>query len=267
MGRLGGVRPDAVPRGTLIGMWIIGHRGASGGAPENTLAAFRLAADLGAQAIETDLQLTRDGRLVLMHDDQLQRTTNGRGVVTAKNFDELRKLDAGSWFPKRIIAKRRSPARFAGEAIPCIEELFELARERDIGLYLEMKAPCAPGAEKAVVAAIHAAGAIARSTVICFDLGVLQRVREIDSNIALGYLFNKKLPDAVARAVSAGAKVILPRADRVTAELVAEAKRRRLQVVTWTVNDPKIMKHLMGVGVDGIMSDFPDRLAGVLRGA
>ena len=117
-------------------MQVIGHRGASGHAPENTMAAFRLAADFGAGYIETDLQLTRDRRLILLHDDKLQRTTNGRGPVAGKTFDELRKLDAGSWFPKRVLGKRRAAARFAGERIPAIEELFDFARERDIGLYL-----------------------------------------------------------------------------------------------------------------------------------
>jgi len=181
-------------------MEIIGHRGASGHAPENTLAAFRMAADLGARAIETDLQLTRDGRLVIMHDDTLQRTTSGRGAVTAKTFEELRRLDAGSWFPERILRKSRSARRFAGERVPSIEEVFELAAARDIGLYLEMKAPCAPEAAEAVVAAIRAAGAAARSTVICFDADVLKRVRAMDPAVAVGYLFSGRLRDAVARA-------------------------------------------------------------------
>lgn len=248
-------------------MQIIGHRGASGLAPENTLAAFRLAADLGAQAIETDLQLTRDGRLILLHDPKLQRTTNGRGLVSAKTFDELRRLDAGSWFPKRVLGKRRAPRRFAREVIPSIEELLDLARERDIGLYLEIKAPCAPGTEEAVVSAIHGAGALARCNVICFDLGVLLAVRKFNPDIALGYLFDKRMPSAVARAVSAGAGTILPRANRVTAKLIAEARRHNLKVVTWTVNDAKQMKRLMALGVDGIMSNFPDRLAAMVRGA
>ena len=245
-------------------MWVIGHRGASGAAPENTLAAFHLAADLGAQYVETDLQLTRDGRLVLMHDEKLQRTTNGRGLVTSKTFHELRWLDAGSWFPKRILGKRRAPPRFAGERIPSIEELLDLARERDIGLYLEVKVPCAHGAERAVVAALRAAGALARCTVICFDVSVLLRVRELDPAVALGYLFDKRLPDAVARAISAGAGTILPRADRVTPKLIQEARAHNLKMVTWTVNDKKIMKELIALGVDGIMSDFPDRLAAVV---
>jgi glycerophosphoryl diester phosphodiesterase len=246
---------------------IIGHRGASGLAPENTLASFRLAADLGAQYIETDLQLTRDRRVVLLHDDKLRRTTSGRGFVGEKTLDELRRLDAGSWFPKRVLRKRRTPPRFAGEFIPTIEELFDLARQRSLGLYLEIKAPCAPGAEKAIVTAIHDAGALARSTIICFDRRVLARVREIDPEVPLGYLFSRPTRDAVARAVGAGAGTILPRANRVTGKLIAQAHRQNLKVVTWTVNDLRRMKQLIALGVDGIMSNFPDRLAAAVRGA
>jgi glycerophosphoryl diester phosphodiesterase len=247
-------------------MEIIGHRGASGLAPENTMAAFRLAADLGARYIETDLQLTRDGRLILLHDEKLQRTTNGRGFVLTRTFDELRDLDAGSWFPKRILGKRHAPRRFSGERIPSIEELFNLAYERDLGLYLEIKAPYAPGIEQAVIAAIRNAGALARSTVICFDLDILLNVRKIDRAIAIGYLFSKRLPDAVARAVAAGAGTILPHASRVTPRLMAQAKQNRLKVITWTVNSPKKMKKLSDLGVNGIMSNFPDRLVAATNG-
>jgi glycerophosphoryl diester phosphodiesterase len=247
-------------------MQIIGHRGASGHAPENTMAAFRLAADLGAAYVETDLQLTRDGRVVLIHDSNLRRTTTGRGPVAGKAFDELRKLDAGSWFPKRVLGRRRAAPRFAGERIPALEELFDFARERNIGLYLEVKTPCAPSTEQAIVDAIHDAGALARSTVICFDLGVLERVRAADPEIAIGYLFSKRVPDAVDRAVNTGAKTILPRADRLTPKLIETARREELKVVTWTVNDPKQMKQFITWGVDGIMSDFPDRLAATVRG-
>ena len=97
-------------------MWVIAHRGASGAAPENTMAAFRKAVELGAGFIETDLQLSRDARLVALHDDTLERTTNGRGPVSSRSLEELRKLDAGSWFRP---SGHESPP-FAGERIPTI---------------------------------------------------------------------------------------------------------------------------------------------------
>jgi glycerophosphoryl diester phosphodiesterase len=246
-------------------VWVIGHRGASSAAPENTLASFRLAVQAGAQAIETDLQLSRDGRLLILHDDKLQRTTNARGPVAAKTLDELRCLDAGSWFPKRRLRKRAAaPPPFAGERVPTLEEALDFGRDHNIRLYLEMKAPRGRGAEPAVAAAIAAAGARSRVHVICFDLRVLARVREIDPSIPLGYLFSRPTPHAVDRALRVGADTILPRANRVTARLIAQAARRDLKVVTWTVNSPRQMKQLISMGLDGIMTDFPARLASLL---
>jgi glycerophosphoryl diester phosphodiesterase len=235
-------------------------------APENTLAAFGLAADLGAQAIETDLQLTRDGRIVLVHDEKLRRTTNGRGLVTHKTMDELRRLDAGSWFRKRGLRNRRAPSFFAGERIPTLEELLDLARQRQLDLYLEIKAPCARGTEHATVSALHDSGSFSRCHVICFDPEVLGRVRQIDPTVPLGYLFNRRHRGALTKAVATDVKTILPHATRVTPKLIAEARNYGLRVVTWTVNDPKQMKELIALGVDGIMSDFPDRLAAVVAG-
>jgi glycerophosphoryl diester phosphodiesterase len=244
---------------------IIAHRGASGLAPENTMAAFRLAAELGAQAIETDVQMSRDARLMLIHDTTLRRTSNGRGRVSAKSFDELRRLDAGSWFPKRRLALRRGPRKFARERIPSIEELFALADEKNLHLYLEIKTPRRAGIEQALAAALRKADSLARSTVICFDAEVLRQVRKVDPDIPIGYLCEKRMANAATRAASLGAAVILPRADRVNADLVTEARKKQLQVITWTVNQPPQMKRLIALGVDGIMSDFPDRLATVVR--
>src|SRR5271169_4705269 len=156
-------------------MWVIAHRGASGVAPENTLAAFRRAAEIGAGFIETDLRFSRDARLVAVHDDTLDRTTNGKGPVAAKALEELRKLDAGAWF--RAQQPDGAAAKFAGERIPTVEEVLAFGRERDLGLYLEIKAPGASGAEHAVVGAVRAANEVGRTVVLSFDSGVIERVR------------------------------------------------------------------------------------------
>src|SRR5438552_1771591 len=123
-------------------MWIIAHRGASAFAPENTLAAFDLAMEMGAGFIETDLQLSRDARLVAIHDETLDRTTDGRGPVSAKTVQELRHLDAGAWF-NGAAARRHSTETgkrsFTGERIPTIDEVLAFGNRRDAGLYLELK--------------------------------------------------------------------------------------------------------------------------------
>jgi len=243
-------------------VWVIAHRGASAVAPENTLAAFRKALELGAGFIETDLQLSRDARLVGLHDETLDRTTDGRGPVSAKTLEQLRRLDAGSWFR---MSSHHAGAGFAGERIPTIEEILAFGREYEIGLHLEIKPLGPSGAEHAIVGALHACGEVARSVVISFDASTLRRVHQLDPLIMTGFLFSDRLPAPVATAVGVGARQLLPRVDRVTPELVKDAHAHDLKVVAWTANSPDEMRKLMNEGVDGIITDYPDRLVELLR--
>jgi len=246
-------------------MWVIAHRGASGSAPENTLAAFRRAADIGARFIETDLQLSRDAHLIALHDDTLDRTTNGRGPASAYTFDQLREFDAGSWFHKGKAVRDKGDG-FAAERIPGIQDVLAFGRERDVGLYLELKTPGASGAEHALAGALRASGEIERTVVIAFDIGVLTRVRRFDPLIVLGYLYSQPIANVAELGVSVGLRQILPRIDLVTPDLVAEAHRKDLSVVTWTVNSRQQMKKSISAGVDGIITDYPERLIAVLAG-
>jgi glycerophosphoryl diester phosphodiesterase len=243
-------------------VWVIAHRGASGSAPENTLVAFRRAVELGAGFIETDLQLSRDTRLVALHDPTLERTTNGIGEVSSATLAELRELDAGGWF--RGVSHQ--PGGFSGEPIPTLEEVLAFGQEKDIGLFLEIKAPGASGAEQTLVGALHDADAVGRTVVLSFDPGILAKVRRLDPLIVAGYLYEKSLANAVAEAVAAGARQILPRGDRITANLVEEAHRNDLKIVAWTVNAREKMKELIDLGVDGIITDYPQELVSLLAG-
>jgi glycerophosphoryl diester phosphodiesterase len=245
-------------------VWVIAHRGASGIAPENTLAAFRKAVEMGAGFIETDLQLSRDARLVALHDDTLERTTDGRGPVYSKPLEELRKLDAGSWFRD---SNPEAASRFAGERIPMVEEILALGRELEIGLFLEIKPTGPSGAEHAIVGALHACGEVPRSVVLSFSPSVLKRVRQLDPLVVTGFLYSDRLPTAIATAVDAGARQLLPRTDRVTPELVTEAHAHDLRVVAWTANTTDEMQKLIFAGVDGIITNYPDRLVELLREA
>jgi len=246
-----------------MGVWVIAHRGASSEAPENTMAAFRRAVEAGAGFIETDLQLSRDARLVALHDDMLDRTTNAHGPVSAKTLEELRQLDAGSWFTGD--GSPGAPQKgFEGQRIPTLDEILAFGREYDIGLYLEMKTPAVSGAEHALVAALRASGEIMRTVVLSFDLSQLAKVRRFEPLIVTGYLCDKPAPDAVRKAVEMGARQILPRADGVTAELVKEAHARDLKVVTWTVNEPGLAKALVAAGVDGIITNYPREMIALL---
>ncbi len=246
-------------------MKVIAHRGASASAPENTLAAFRLAAKMGADFIETDLQLTRDARLVAIHDETLDRTTSGSGRVTRVTLEELRELDAGACFRKHRPRTGRQSPHFAGERIPTVEEVLAFGRETNMGLYLELKMPGARGAEHVLVDALRVARYADSAVVISFDEKALAAMRAIEPSIVTGFLFSGQSKDSVAEAMSLGAKQLLPRADRVTRKLVEKAHENGLEVIAWTVNASRRMKELMAMGVDGIITNEPDKLVALLR--
>ncbi len=239
--------------------WVVGHRGASGHAPENTMAAFARAVELGAAFIETDLHLSRDARLVCIHDASLERTTNGHGAVKDVTLAQLKELDAGTWYG----------SEYFGERIPTLEEALVFAREKDIVFFLEVKYEAAWGIEHGLVAALRSAKEAARAVVLSFSRGVLRNVRRLDNTLMTGLLFDampKGGPEAIVdRALEIGARQIAPRGDLVTPTLLERAHRSDLQVVCWTVNQPEHMRELISAGVDGIMTDFPDRLVAALN--
>lgn len=235
--------------------WIIAHRGASGYTPENTMAAFERAVQLGAGFIETDLHLTRDARFVAIHDETLERTSNGRGPVRDHTLAELRALDVGKWYDRQ----------FAGQKIPTLEEILAFARTHDVVFYLEIKHGAAWGMHHALVGALQSAENAARTVVISFDTSTLAPLPKLDPGIMMGLLVDHARPDPVQIATELGARQLCPRADLVTSELVDKAHAADLQVVAWTVNDPKQMRSLIQTGIDGIMTDRPDRLRAVVE--
>jgi len=236
-------------------VWVVAHRGASGHAPENTLAAFRRAVELGATFIETDLQLSRDAHFLAIHDATLDRTTTARGSVQALTLAELRELDAGSWFGPQ----------FVGERIPTLEEILDFARESDVAFYLELKPGDAWDSGHALVGALRDAQEATSVVVLSFDPATLAGIRQLEPTLMTGFLFDQPYPNAVERALGVGARQLAPRGDLVTPELVAQARRADLQVVTWTINEPAHIRALIAAGVDGIMSDYPDRVVAALR--
>src|SRR5437016_13518001 len=140
-------------------MLVIAHRGASGNAPENTMAAFKKAVALGANFIETDLQLSRDARLVAIHDATVNRTTNGQGTVHDMTLTELRRLDAGSWFG----------SEFAGERIPTLAEILAFSTKQDVAFYVQIKPRGSWGGEQALLGALPESCGTARAGVMSSD--------------------------------------------------------------------------------------------------
>lgn len=214
------------------------------------MASFRRAVELGATFIETDLRISHDARFVAIHDATLDRTSNGRGLVRDFTLAQLRELDAGSWHGPE----------FAGEKIPTLDEILNFAREADVVFYLEIKHEAGWGVHHGIAGALRAANDPARSVVISFEPSLLEKLRKLDAGLLTGFLFETPLENAIEKAQKIGVRQILPRADLVTRELLSEARDAGPQVVTWTVNEPAQMERLISLGVNGIMSDYPDRL-------
>lgn len=219
------------------------------------MAAFRKAVALGATFIETDLQLSRDARFVAIHDDTVNRTTNGQGKVHDQTLGVLRQLDAGAWFG----------SEFAGERIPTLEEILEFAKRNDVVFYLELKPTGSWGGEHALIGALRDSGEIARVVVISFDHAILASLRKIEPTLMTGVLYDGQISNPLKIALDIGARQVAVRGDLVTPHMIEAAHKQDLQVVCWTVNHPAHIRLLATAGVDGIMSDYPDRIVAALK--
>lgn len=224
-------------------LFCFGHRGARGHEPENTVRSVRKALELGADGVEVDVRYV-DGHLMVIHDDTLQRTTNGHGPLTGKTFTELRALDAG-----------------LGERIPTLAEIFDTVNRRAV-VNVELK-----GAHTAapVVALIddyvrHRGWHYDDFLLSSFDHERIREVRQLRSEIRIGALIDKTPRGDVEFAERLGAWSLHPGQRCVTPALVADAHERRLKVFVFTVNGPKHIARMRALGVDGVFSDFPERV-------
>jgi glycerophosphoryl diester phosphodiesterase len=230
------------------------HRGARGHAPENTLLAFDLAFDLGADAVECDVRRSSDGHLVVIHDDTLNRTTNGAGSVAGKSFAELRALDAG--------VSRRIP-----QSIPALEEVLELVRRRDGRINLEIKGHSIEESIATAVIMVPVLRALpeaqrSRVLVSSFEHPAIVLLKERLPWLRLGVLFGSEWrgQDLVAPALALGAEAIHPEVGLLTEESVIAAHLAGLRVNVWTANSWARIRRLLRWRVDGIFSDLPERV-------
>ena len=217
----------------------IGHRGAASLEPENTLRSFRRAAAEGADAIELDLRLTRDGCLVILHDADVNRTTSGSGPVASMTLDEIKHLDAG-----------------LGERIPTFEEVLE-ATELPIHAELKTVETAEP-----LAALIRERRLATRVIPISFDLEALRRVKLSLPDLPVGLILSGDSPSLV-EARSVNASQVSPRAAYLDAAKVEYYRRAGFRITMWTVNEPEEMWRALGLGVDGIVTDRPDLLFGL----
>jgi len=203
--------------------------------------------------IELDVQLSRDGELVVFHDAMLERTTNGYGAVCEHDLKDLKQLDAGSWFD----------AAFAGERLLTLTEVTDLVGTR-ARLNIEVKADGVDWSAvvPTLVSLMRRRGLVDTAVVSCFDMNALSAVRQHDASISIGLLWqNPDFTDAWQCAHELRAMSIHPHWTLCSELILREAKIRGLEVLAWTVNDLETMRALVRQGVQGIMSDYPDRLA------
>jgi glycerophosphoryl diester phosphodiesterase len=226
---------------------VIGHRGASGTTPENTLVAFRRAEELGADMVELDVQRTRDGEVVVIHDFTLDRTTDGTGRVGEHTLVELARLDAGSWFG----------ARFRGERIPTLGQVLDAIA---LPVNVELKPVGDEGLEEQALAVVTRAGALDRVVFSSFVADALVRLRALSREAALAVLWeHHPLPEAVRLAEGVHATALHLRNDAATPDALALLASAGLPVRVWTVNDPDEFARLAGADVDGVFTDHPER--------
>jgi glycerophosphoryl diester phosphodiesterase len=230
---------------------VVAHRGASAVAPENTLAAFRAALDLGCMAVECDVHLSADGVPVVIHDARVDRTTSGSGAVASLTAEQLRSVDAGAWFG----------AQFAGERVPTLDEALEVCAGR-ARLFVELKSGGGSILAEAAMAAIarHPETDVA---VISFDAELVQAVAQRRADVPVGLLVAERnvrrqghvKSVQATRAVSAG--FIAPQATAAGNGLIEAAHGQGLLVSVWTVDDPRAMRRLSDLGVDAVTTNDP----------
>jgi len=236
----------------------IAHRGASSYAPENTLPAFDLALKMGASHIELDVHLTTDGEVVVIHDDALDRTSDGHGPVSGCSLAEIKGLDAGRWFGGPFAEHGAEPFR-----IPTLAEVLIRYGGR-AHLHIEIKETTA-ALVPATVALIRESGLQQHVTLTSFHLQALVEARQIAPELEAGWLVAAPTEEIVSRALALGLAQICPRADQVTAEAVRALHARGLVVRAWGVSDEALMRRAVEAGVDGMTVNFPDVLLAYLR--
>ena len=229
----------------------IGHRGWPEAAPENTLASFDKALELGLEWVETDLRATADGEIVLLHDAGVERTTNGYGPVAQMTLLEAKELDAGAWFDPE----------FAGQRIPTLREFMARCGNR-CHYCLELKAD---GLEEDTIALLREFRLEKRATITSFQRSRIERAAKLAPHIHCGWLVDELNADLIRQAANCGFEQICPAATALTKAQVNHAHAAGLLVQAFGVRDEALMCHAIEVGVDGMTIDFPDKLLSYLR--
>jgi glycerophosphoryl diester phosphodiesterase len=222
---------------------IMGHRGAPVDEPENTLRSFARALAVGVVAVELDVQLTKDGRLAVIHDETLDRTTNGRGPVQDFTLAEIKRLDAGR-----------------GEPVPCLEEVFDLVQGK-ANLFVELKQPEAAGA---LLDFFQERRAFESASIISFWHPAVKALKEAEPRLNTGVLMVGCPADPVGLARAARANTLALNHRYVNRELVDAAHQQEIGVIVWNIDDPEILKPYLAMNLDAICTNRPQEIINYL---
>ncbi|HEX6290839.1 MAG TPA: glycerophosphodiester phosphodiesterase family protein [Herpetosiphonaceae bacterium] len=235
--------------GNRPGPQVIGHRGAAGYAPENTMASFERGLSLGVDAIELDVHPTSDGELVVIHDPTLDRTTDGHGLVSAHTLAQIQQLDAGSWF---------DPA-FAGQRVPLFRDVMSWARGRTrVVIEIKQGPIFYPNVEELLIAALDQTGMRDQVMVISFDHHSVRKFKQLAPDVPTGVLYAGRCINPVALACDAQADALMPHWAMLTKEEVAAAHDAGLFIGPWGGPEQNY-EFIFATGVDAVIGDFPDR--------
>lgn len=245
---------------------VVAHRGGAALAPENTLGAFANAMQLGVDMVECDVHLSKDNHVIVMHDADVSRTTNGRGYISDLTLAELKQLNAAAKFS----------GGYTAQTVPTLDELLDLVKGKtpiQIEIKVDAKGQRYPGIEQKVVDAVRAREMINAVIVISFDFPTLKEIKRLEPRIATGALVRadwfsargNNVERIVHDAIDAtGADYFMPTYAPVTEALVQAVHARGLKIGVWTVDNPSDMTRLAGWGVDAITTNRPDELKRVL---
>lgn len=242
------------PENTIVKRPIVAaHRGVPSLAPENTMTSYRLAYELGADQIETDVQLTKDGHLIIMHDTTVNRTTNGTGAVSDLTFEEIRQLDAGSKFSEE----------FAGEQVPTLKEFLQEFKGKNVILLIELKGA---GIEEQVIREIEEEGMLDQVVLQNFDLSSMIRVVELKPEIPVGYLYSASVPGTTDAKIKNAQKMMdYGTSHNVTLnasygstyeEFITYMRQRGMLTMHWTFRDEEPFRDKLAQGIVGPITDY-----------
>ena len=228
------------------------HRGASAYYPENTIISFEKAIEMGATGIETDVQLTKDGILVLIHDEMVDRTTNGHGNVLDFTYNELNKLDAGSW----------KGEEFAGIRIPTVEELIYITKDKNIIINFEIKNGIViyEDIEQKLIDLVYKHKMKNKVILSSFNHYSIAKCHKISKEIKTGVLYTEMIYKPYNYVKTVGANAIHPHFYVMNEEVIKEVKKHKIQINVFTVDNEEQMRFFLDMKVDGIITNYPDKL-------